>query len=138
MVEDGGGGVGGGAGGGPPPAGNGSGVSAKKGKEAKVKVGKEKSSKCKGGDSTDHCAYKGPGGEDGPFPGTESAEEDDRQTKSAAGGRGRRRRAPNSAHAQLFDGGLQCSSSEEDSVIGEEQLLGGIQVELEPIGKLSN
>ena len=41
---------------------------------------------------------------------------------------------PNSAHAQLFDGGLQCSSEEEGSVIGEEKLLGGIQVELEPLG----
>ena len=123
----------------PPAAGPGAG-SSKKVKEGKGKDGRKEKGKSMGGnDSADRAAHRGSrgAGEDGRLPttpGTDSAEDDERQARAACG-RGRRRRAPNSAHAQLFDGGLQCSSEEEESVIGEEQLLGGIQVELEPLGK---
>ena len=125
----------------PPTAGPGAG-SSKKVKEGKGKGkggGKEKGKSRGGSDSADRAAHRGSrgAGEDGRLsttPGNDSAEDDERQARAACG-RGRRRRAPNSAHAQLFDGGLQCSSEEEESVIGEEQLLGGIQVELEPLGK---
>ena len=112
----------------------GAGAGSSSGKKVKEGKGKKKGKSKGGSDSADRAAHKGAKGsnEDGRVSGNESADDDERQAR--AGGRGRRRRAPNSAHAQLFDGGLQCSSEEEESVIGEEQLLGGIQVELEPLG----